>query len=138
MGSALFNVRAAELRDDVKLLGRFRAACTEKLFAWCPADLLFFFAAAEHAMDAATSSPGGLFRAVVRDRAWCLITEGQEARAHERLRALKQPKSQVRARLASPSPIGHAAEPARLHEALEPVLARVLPCSSSAAHAAPR
>jgi len=77
-----------DLREPQRLDCLYREAVRSGIVRESPASRLQWFAAAEHATEAAERNPCGLFVAVYRRGLWHHITQAQEDLARMKLRKL--------------------------------------------------
>ena len=82
---------ADDLRDNAKMRTWFQAMTKIKGASLkdCEADLLNVFCAAERALEHGRN-PGALFVRIVSGKLWDNITQQQDDRARQRLRALRR------------------------------------------------
>ena len=79
-------MRVEDLKDTGRLLRLHAQAVARGLVGSSEADRLRFVGAAEHALALGTGNPPGLFMYLVRGRLWRYLTQGDEDRAHARIK----------------------------------------------------
>jgi hypothetical protein len=82
----LNDVRVEDLKDTGRLLRLHAQALARELVGSSEADRLRFVGAAEHALALGKGNPPGLFMYLVRGRLWRYLTQGDEDRAHARIK----------------------------------------------------
>ena len=81
------SISTADLASTARTLALHQAAVAQGWAAPSEASRLRFVAAAVHAQQVGTTNPPGLFRSIVANNRWQLLTQADEDRASDRLRA---------------------------------------------------